>query len=582
MIQEQYYVLAFDNDDTKKIVKYFKDNKNNKKFIAITPNALETLKKNAFHNIFTPHDICKNLHEELANENIIFRNQIDLNMDKNKENFFFNESFNNIIIQCFSTLNFFYKILNFQKYYYSFLNDKFELISNKKLYDNIVKKIILDRYGIFKISKKSSNQNFYLKKIINNFLFYYLKKKDVIFNFLGNKKKLSFSNNSVEITFGSPTNSLFVNLYLLSKSFLEFFFQKKTKKIYPEIKYNIDINLINKMNSFIIKLGFNAFKDVSKEFIYFLCENVQYENELEKFLNKRFNNINLKYLFADHVTWMDPYCVSKFLDKKKKEVFLCSHGMIDLNDNKIEKNELLSLANGLFYSKYASTVIAQTPMGYEVSNSFLKYKNFNIIKAHPFAYNGQRIAKKNVSNDINILFAGTYKVFLSRPYIYQGSFEFINTIKKLVLILKNYKNLSLTINIRTNDEIDNNLYEELYEKNSNVKIVFNDQIETLMQNSHLLITNFSTLIDEYSYLKKPVIILNDFLKYETYKHTYSDQTDKENIRSIYYYSSEELSKKLIKIIEKIKNKKITEKPKHIWKENEAIDNKILLKVIQSI
>ena len=75
------------------------------------------------------------------------------------------------------------------------------------------------------------------------------------------------------------------------------------------------------MNSFIIKLGFNAFKDVSKEFINFLCENVQYENELEKFLNKRFNNINLKYLFADHVTWMDPYCVSKFLDKKKKKFF---------------------------------------------------------------------------------------------------------------------------------------------------------------------------------------------------------------------------------------------------------------------
>ena len=40
MIQEQYYVLAFDNDDTKKIVKYFKDNKK-KKFLAITPNVFE-------------------------------------------------------------------------------------------------------------------------------------------------------------------------------------------------------------------------------------------------------------------------------------------------------------------------------------------------------------------------------------------------------------------------------------------------------------------------------------------------------------------------------------------------------------
>ena len=52
-----------------------------------------------------------------------------------------------------------------------------------------------------------------------------------------------------------------------------------------------------------------------------------------------------------------------------------------------------------------------------------------------------------------------------------------------------------------------------------------------MQDSSLLITNFSTLIDEFSYLNKPVVILNDFLKYECYKHLYSNQNEIDFLKS---------------------------------------------------
>ncbi len=325
MIQEKFYVLAFDNKDTKKIVEYFKNKKNLNKFLAITPNAFEILKKNKFKYIFTPFDINKDLHKDLALDNIEFRDKIIQNSNKNINNIFLNESFKNILIQSFSTLNFFNKILKLENYYYTYLNNKFELIPNKELYNNIVKKIILENYGIFKVNKKNSNQNFYLKKLINNFLFFFLKKKKIIFNFLNNNKKLSNSPNTIEITFGSLSNSTLVNYYLFGYNFLQFFFKKKIKKIFPDINYKIDLNLRDKIEEFINKLKIDLFTDIDKAFFNFICENVQYENELEKFLYKRFDKLHVKYLFADHLTWKDPYCVSKFLYKKKNRgIFMFS------------------------------------------------------------------------------------------------------------------------------------------------------------------------------------------------------------------------------------------------------------------
>ena len=186
---------------------------------------------------------------------------------------------------------------------------------------------------------------------------------------------------------------------------------------------------------------------------------------------------------------------------KKKEIILCSHGMMDISDNKFEKNELISLASGLCSSEYLTTVISQTPSAYEFSKKHLIEKKIRIIKAHPFAYHGLRNKEKNNTNKTNILFAGTYKVFLSRPYIYQGSFQFFNNIKKLVLIFKNLKDVNLIFNIRTNDEIDNSFYKELSKDIPNIQFIFNGDIEKLMQKSQILISNFSTLIDEFSYLK---------------------------------------------------------------------------------
>ena len=581
MMHEKHRILAFDIEDAKKISKHLKNKK--KEILAITPNAFEILKNDKFENIIAPHEINKNIHEELAEDNIKFREKLNKILSIESNNNFCNESFKNMIAQCFSTLNFFLKFLKKDVLYYSFLNNKFELSSREEVYNKLLNLIILRKYGIFKIINNNNFKLFYFKKTINDILFFFLKKRKIILNFLGNKKKLSFSNNLLEITFENIPKSKWANYYLIGKNFIKFFFKNNVKTIYPEINYKEDLEFKKKIDHFLSLLDFDAFNVKNEKFINFIYEVILYENEMQKFLYKRLNNLSLKYFITDHLSWMNTSCLGSFFYKKNLPVFLSSHGNIDLiSDNNYEKNELLSHANGLCYSKYASNVIAQTPSAFEISKKFLEQNNFNIIKSHPIAYYGQRPEKKIENNKINILFAGTYKVFLSRPYIYQGSFEFMNTIKKLLIIFRSLKNVNLVFNIRTNDEIDNLFLKKLVKKDLNIKMIFNGNIEALMQNSQLLITNFSTLLDEYSYLNRPIVMINDHLKFECYKHFYSNQNENDSLKPIYYLNSEECNKEIINILQKIRKNVKINKPKHIWNNDEAMNKETLIKKINEL
>ena len=113
---------------------------------------------------------------------------------------------------------------------------------------------------------------------------------------------------------------------------------------------------------------------------------------------------------------------------------------MDITDDPLANAELLSLEKGLCFSDYAISVIAQNPGAYEISKRLVKQKT-SIIKSHPIAYNGQRKSKVINTKIINILFAGTYKVFLSRPYIYPSSYQFFDTIKEHSLqVFKKFQN----------------------------------------------------------------------------------------------------------------------------------------------
>ncbi len=578
MKTERDLILVFDTIDAENIKNLIKDKK--KKILAITPNAFEVLSKNGFQNIVSPYNINENLHEQVAEDNIKLRDKFNSINRNHSFASLCDENFKNIFVQCFASINYFIKFINKDTTYLCFLDNNLKIKNHKEILNLILDTIILKKYGIFKLGFFFNNKKLFLiKKIINNFLFYYIRKKQVIFNFLENKKKVSKSENTIEITFQISSSSRVKNLFQIIKNFLYFFTNSHIKIIYPEIKYQMNPKLENQVRDLLKFLDMDAFKIENKNFIFFLTEIWLYQAALTNFLNKRFNNSNIKYFVSDFLTWMDPNIVAKYLNKKNLNIFLSSHGNLDLIEDPLAHAELLSLGRGLCYSDYATDIVAQSPSAYEISKQLINLKKINIIKSHPIAYRGQRLSQNINQKNINILFAGTYKVFLSRPYIYQGSFQFINTIKKTVEIFKNFKNVNISLNIRNNDEISNSLYKNILEKLPNYKIYFNSDIENLMQKNHLLITNFSTLIDEFSYLNKPVIVLNDFLKYECYKHLYSKKTSKDNLDQIYYMDSKQLENEISYIVKKIRDKVKIEESKHTWKENEAINNEELLNKI---
>ncbi len=575
-------VLAFDNDDTKKIVNLLSD-KQHIKILAFTPNAYEMLRNNGFSNVVTPYDVNKNLHQEIAEDNIVLREKFE-NLSKNHlDTNLFDENFRNIIIQCSSTINFFLKILTSENSYICLLDKNTNKKNYKEVLNLILDFIIQKKYGVFKLSFFfKSKKLFFIKNIINNILFLFIKNKNIIFNFLGNKKKVSKNLDDIEITLGTFSSSRFLNFYLTVKNFFYFFYKKNIKIIYPDIRYKNKISIEKQIRNLLLLLDIDQFKIDNKNFLSFLTELSLYNIALTNFLQKRFDKLKIKFLVTDYLTFMDPNITAKFLYNKSHNIFLSSHGNMDIGEDIYSNSELVSLGKGLCYSDYATNIIAQSPAAYKISKQLINSKKINIIKSHPLAYNGQRPSRLVHNKKTNILFAGTYKVFLSRPYIYQSSYQFINTIKKLSLILKDVDNINLTMNIRTNDEIDNNIYKNLLKDLPNSRLLFNSNIENLMQESNLLITNFSTLIDEFSYLNKPVVILNDFMQYECYKHLYLNQNEMNGLKSIYYLNSKEFESEIPYIVEKIKKNYKISKPKHIWAQNEAIDNHNLIDKINEI
>ena len=169
-------ILALDIEDSKRIIKLIKDKK--RKVLAITPNAYEVLRSYGFLNIISPHEINENLHQEVAEDNMKLRNKLE----KIDENFSFavlcDENFKNIFIQCFSTINFFLKFIKKEVHYLCLLDDKFKRKNQKEVINLILNTIIQKKYGIFKLGFFFNNKKlFIIKKILNDILFYIVRKK---------------------------------------------------------------------------------------------------------------------------------------------------------------------------------------------------------------------------------------------------------------------------------------------------------------------------------------------------------------------------------------------------------------------
>ena len=105
MINDNEIILAFDTKDTDKNITLISDKK--RKVLAITPNAYELLSENGFKDIVSPYDLNKNLHTQLAEDNMKFRDKLNSINQNSTFSKLCDENFKNIFIQIYSSINFF-------------------------------------------------------------------------------------------------------------------------------------------------------------------------------------------------------------------------------------------------------------------------------------------------------------------------------------------------------------------------------------------------------------------------------------------------------------------------------------------
>ena len=296
-------------------------------------------------------------------------------------------------------------------------------------------------------------------------------------------------------------------------------------------------------------------------------------NSIDFFLSKSINKEKINSLITNYLTWGNISVVGCFFKRNKKQVILASHGITLDNQNYHASSELENLNLGLVSSPFATSIIAQSPSSYNCA----KKNNSNkckIIKSYPVMYNGYKLEKrvKSKSKTIKILYANTYKVFASRPWIYETSFEFLENLKIVTDVVKRLNNVELLIKIRPNDELSLQTITDYIKPNKKIKIFTDGNIGTFMQKSELLITGFSTIIDEFLHLNKPVIVFGNKMRFQPYnKYNKRENNDiKENLlKPIYYLNKKNIETNLKLILPLIKKNKIKLKgvEKYIWSNN---------------
>ncbi len=566
----------------------------NTNVIALTPDAYYFLKNKKIKNLTNPFLILKNYdYTKIVVSNKILSNKIKVLFKSNVDfSSVQKENFKNYLLLINSTLNYIWLSLPNHSYFFVFNNNQITKLSKVNAHSFILKYIKSQKIGIFKNEIPNNVYKFYyLKKILNNIIFYILRKKKIIFFSEKNKNftkiaKLIYSNNNstISISFSRKYSNSLLSLFFYIFNFLNFFF------MFEKFFFIFSPHLKKKsMNSYLIQ------KNILKLKIPIISNNLEilnsfflnifaYLKALDEFLNHNKLLKKSRLLIADYLTWNDNSVLGNFFKKNYKEVILASHGITPYSKELYSRLELNNLCNGLITSPFATTILAQSPTAYRLAVTKNFYKS-EIIKSHPISYNGLRKSFTN-SNKIKIqtiLYANTYKVFASRPWIYETSFEYLENLRKLCDAIKNLKNTQLLIKIRLNDELSIQTIKEYIVPNDKIIFFTEGNIDEFCQKADLLITGFSTVIDEFMYLNKPVVIFGDKRKYQPYKlnNKIDEVINKNILKPIYYLDNKNLTFNLKTILNLVRKKKINEnKNKNfLWKKDEALFFKKFIKMI---
>ena len=422
---------------------------------------------------------------------------------------------------------------------YFFSGEIFKYLNLFIKIDSVFDPLIINRNYLFNKTKNYINDNLKLQKVYTQMPKYVLKQSLLI-----NDNKWSFENLFNEyFCFCKDLNSIKLKNSQICKYYFYLNLIDKNRKVYTKADYLFIDFIFNDLSS---DDAFPIFKEMINEKmpVHYLTENLniykQYCSEINKCQTILLVNANNYTINGD---FLEKY-FTLFL--KLKQVISGSGTYFNYINNlfyDIEYITYISITHGVCYFKYflydknrcygpnrIDKVLI--PPSEKIISFAIKYgwNSNDIIKLNLpkwDKYNGKINSKYNLDNMIynnnSILIMFTWREIIRRKQI---SSDYLKNIFNLIL------NNKLKLELKTNNitlyfSLHHKIYVKykyIFEGIKYIKFIEVKNIADYIEKSNLLITDFSSIIFDFIYQRKPAIIYipdhNDSLISITYKKTY--------------------------------------------------------------
>ena len=306
-------------------------------------------------------------------------------------------------------------------------------------------------------------------------------------------------------------------------------------------------------------------------------------NESESYVSFFENFFNYKkpsFIISHHIRWKETTNLSLAAKKTSTPNFLISHGSHSKWYDSPSKSALKKLADGLLVSNLTDKVVFQSPLAYEAVMQIKKPKKVFFVKPIMWGYNFKKREMK-INDDFTILHAGTYKLFASRPWIYETSQEFVNGLALLINTINKIKGIKLLIRIRAEqNECDLDAIRTLLPKSNVWEFSLNKSLIDDFKRCHVLFSYSSTTIEEALNSNIPVGLYGGNSRYRHIKNVNNKYTRK----PVYHLSHKNLKNEIIKI-KSLHFKKPLQKNElegYVWDDEAIHQNKFFENIVNGI
>jgi hypothetical protein len=406
-------------------------------------------------------------------------------------------------------------IPNASRYYYVDNGSIYMCKSKKEFFLKIIRKIIGD--GVHLSNMRSSTKFTFFRGFIdfvNKISLKLIKNKDIVI-YTGNHYGMSnlidiYKNRNNKLVFvkfrGSSNNykdilSVFNTLtsILLKRREISF-------TVAPSIEGNsIEVSeLLNCVESHSIKDAVDFF------YQEYLFEHMCTTEGLYYSLTTIIKSIKPSFLIAHEMKSNLNAALADVFNSLDLDSYLLSHGThVSSENNRYCNYEQKSMSRGILASSMSKYNIIQSLLSFKAAESFypgLKHVSFKPVM---WGYSTKIRFKNNKNNKkiVKILHAGTFRPFQGfRPWIFETSDEFYESIKELINVVSGIDNVFLTIRLRNISECRVDLIHSLADLTDNVKVKTDGKFLDDLCDSDALVSNQSTAIEEAFNYNKPVIL----------------------------------------------------------------------------